>query len=100
MGQSVLRRVMSPLLTLTEDPPEFVMIPVESVVDVLVDLSRPDDLVEQGFHRVRYNDQELRAFTRDIRERTEPIMNICDVCKLRLSRSPSRIRVYRADKPV
>ena len=70
MGQSVLRRVLSPLLTLTVEPPEFVTIPLESVVDVLVDLSRPDDLAEPGFHRVRWNGQDFRAFTRDIRERT------------------------------
>jgi len=73
MGESVLHRVLSPLLTLTAEPPEFVTIPVESVVDVLVDLSTPDDLVEPGFHRVRYNGQELRAFTRDIAETTEPV---------------------------
>jgi hypothetical protein len=97
MGKSVLRRVLSPLLTLTAEPSEFVMIPVESVVDVLVDLSRPDDLAEPGFHRVRWNGQDFRAFTRDIRERTKPVTEASRESTLP---PPSGIRLYRADKPV
>src|SRR5215469_3411263 len=98
MGQSVLRRVLSQLLTLSAEPSEFVTIPAESVVDVLVDLSRPDDLVEPGFHRVRWNSQELRAFSRVIRERTEPVGESFSESTLRLSPSASRIRVYRTNK--
>jgi hypothetical protein len=64
-------RVVSPLLALNAGKSKLVEIPVGSTIDTLVELSHTDDLVELGFHRVRYEGQELLAFTKHIRERTE-----------------------------
>jgi hypothetical protein len=58
---------MSPLLTVDSKGSKFVVIPAGSVVNTSKDFPGP------GFHPVVYNGQNLLAFTRDIRERTEQV---------------------------
>jgi hypothetical protein len=64
---SVVRlRVTAPFLTVTSTNSSFVTLPEGTVIET------SDDLTKPGFHPVKRDDQDLLAFTRDIRERTEP----------------------------
>jgi hypothetical protein len=67
MSRVVRLQVLSPLLTVDAKKSEFVMISAGSIIETI------DGLTEPGFHRVRYRGQDLLAFTRDIRERTEEV---------------------------
>jgi len=65
---SVVRlRVTEPFLTVTPTTnSSFVTLPQGTVIETSDDLARP------GLHPIKLDDQDLLAFTRDIRERTEP----------------------------
>lgn len=67
MIRAVRFLVLSPLMTVDAKNSEFVMIPAGSIIETT------DDLTEPGFHRVRHHGQDLLAFTKDIRERTEKV---------------------------
>ena len=60
-------QVLSPILSVDAKRSKFVVIPAGSIVDT------SDDFPGPGFHSVVYNGQDLLAFTRDIRERTEQL---------------------------
>ena len=60
-------QVMSPIVSVEAKGSKFIVIPVGSIVNT------SDDFPEPGFHPVMYNGQDLLAFTRDIRERTEQL---------------------------
>jgi len=62
----VRHRVASPIL-MTTKARGFVTIPVGSIIET------SDSLDEPGLHSVRFGDEELFAFTRDIEERSERI---------------------------
>jgi hypothetical protein len=66
MNETVHLLVMSPLLTVDAKRSKFVVIPAGSIVNT------SDDFPGPGFHPVVYDGQNLLAFTRDLRERTEP----------------------------
>jgi hypothetical protein len=56
-------RVVSPIVTIKARG--FLTLPAGSVIEV------SDSLDEPGLHSVRFGDEELFAFTRDIEERSE-----------------------------
>jgi hypothetical protein len=58
-------RVVSPIVTIKARG--FLTLPAGSVIEV------SDSLDEPGLHSVRFGDEELFAFTRDIEERSELI---------------------------
>lgn len=60
-------RVTSPILAVAtaRQHPEFVTIPTGAAIETL------DDLREPGLHHVTFEERNLLAFTRDLRERTE-----------------------------
>ena len=61
-------RVTTPFLSISAAmKPRFVTIPAGSIINSV------DDLNEPGLRGVRFDGQELLAFTRDIRERTEQL---------------------------
>lgn len=66
MNQTIHLLVMSPFLTVDAKRSKFVVIPAGSIVHAF------DDFPGPGFHPIVYDGQDLLAFTRDIRERTEP----------------------------
>jgi hypothetical protein len=66
MNQTIHLQVTSALLAVDAGRSKFVVIPAGSIVNT------SDDFPGPGFHSVVYNGQDLLAFTRDIRERTEP----------------------------
>jgi len=66
MIRTIHLQVMSPLLTVDARRSRFVVIPAGSIVNT------SDDFPGPGFHPVMYDGRDLLAFTRDIRERTEP----------------------------
>jgi hypothetical protein len=66
MNQTIHLQVISTLLAV-DATADFVTIPASSVIETT------DDLSEPGFHRVRFDGQELLAFSRDIQERTEQV---------------------------
>ena len=67
MIRAVRFQVLSPLMTVDAMKSEFVMISAGSIIETT------DDLTGPGFHRVRHHSQDLLAFTRDIRERTQKV---------------------------
>ena len=67
MNETVHLQVTSPLLAVDCKRSTFVVIPTGSIVNTSGDFPGP------GFHPVTYNGQDLFAFTRDIRERTEQV---------------------------
>ena len=69
MSLVVHLRVNSEILALAAQPAEhgFVTIPAGSMIDTSGDLAQP------GLHHVFFRGQDLLAFTRDIRERTNRI---------------------------
>jgi hypothetical protein len=66
MNPTIHLQVISSLLAV-DATADFVTIPASSVIETT------DDLSEPGFHRVRFDGQELLAFSRDIQERTEQV---------------------------
>jgi len=66
MAIAVHLRVTSEILAVATQPedPCFVTIPAGSMIDTSGDLAGP------GLHHVLFHGQDLLAFTRDIRERT------------------------------
>jgi hypothetical protein len=66
MNQSIRLQVKSPLLAV-DATACCVTIPESSVIETTDDVSQP------GFHRVRFDGQDLLAFARDIQERTEQL---------------------------
>jgi len=62
---STARRLVSPILATKARG--FVMLPVGSIIEA------PDSLEEPGLRSVRFGDEEIFTFTRDIQERTEPV---------------------------
>jgi hypothetical protein len=67
MNQTIHLQVISPILTVDAKRSTFVVIPAGSIVNTSGDFPGP------GFHPVAYDGQDLLAFTRDIRERTEEV---------------------------
>ena len=69
MAIIVRLHVTSEILAVATQPTEhhFVTIPVGSMIETRGDFAEP------GLHQVAFNGQELLAFTRDIRERTEQV---------------------------
>ena len=65
MNQTIHLQVTSPLLAIDARGSKFVVIPAGSIVHT------SDDFPGPGFHPVMYDGQDLLAFTRDLRERTE-----------------------------
>jgi len=66
MNQTIHLRVTSPLLALAATA-DYVTIPETAVIET------SDDLSEPGFRQVRYEDESLLVFARDIQERTQRI---------------------------
>jgi hypothetical protein len=66
MNQTIHLQVTSPLLAIDARGSKFVVIPAGSIVNT------SDHFPGPGFHPVMYDGQDLLAFTRDLRERTEP----------------------------
>jgi hypothetical protein len=65
MNQTIHLQVTSPFLAVDARRSKFVVIPAGSIVNTSNDFPGP------GFHPVKYDGQDLLAFTRDLRERTE-----------------------------
>lgn len=65
MPSVVQRRITSPVVAVK--PHGFETIPVGSIVET------PNDLHEPGLHAIRFGDEELFAFRRDIDERSEAV---------------------------
>jgi hypothetical protein len=67
MIRAVRFRVLFPFLAVDAQKSKFVLISAGSIIETT------DDLEEPGFHRVRDHGQDLMAFTRDIRKKTEQV---------------------------
>jgi hypothetical protein len=75
-------RVVSPIVTIKARG--FLTLPVGSIIET------SDSLEEPGLHSVRFGDEELFAFTRDIEERTERIEPSAEFDKVLVGKGPRK----------
>ena len=66
MPLSVRRRLISPIL-MTTNARGYITVPAGTIIET------SDKLDEPGLHSIKFRDEELFVFTRDIEELTEPV---------------------------